>query len=84
MSSDFRQFHMEVYGQTKRLFPDDAVDVLVARAPGAGSDEPLSPAARVVHRATGLSIDCERYPSQIQNRIITTLELRIACDARNA
>lgn len=32
MKTDFEQFQMQVYEQTKRLFPDDAIEVLVARA----------------------------------------------------
>ena len=76
MSTDFRQFQTQVYEHTKQLFPDGAVDVLVAPAPGPSSNETPSPAVRLVHRATGLSVDCEEYPSQIQNRIIATLQLR--------
>ena len=76
MKQDLKQFQTQVYEEIKRLFPDGAVEVLVARAPGPGSNEPPSPAVRLVHRATGIAIDCDEYPSQIQNRIIATLQLR--------
>ncbi len=65
MKRDFEQFQMQAYEEAKRLFPNDAVEVLVARPPGPGSHEPLSAAVRLVHRATGISIDCDQYPSQM-------------------
>ena len=83
MNEEFKQFQMHVYEDIKRLFPEGAVDVLVAPASGPDSHKPPSAAVRLIHRATGMTVDCDQYPSQVQNRIIATLQLRIACDNRN-
>jgi protein subunit release factor B len=81
---DFEQFTKQVYEETKALFPEGAIEVFVARCRGPGSDEPLSAAVRLVHTATGISVDCDQYSSQRLNLIAATIQLRIACDKKTA
>ena len=85
MKRDSQEFKMRLYEQIKRLFPEDEIELLVARAAGpAGSGQPFDPAVRIVHKPTGKSVECNDFPSQVENRIIATLELRIACDKGTA
>jgi protein subunit release factor A len=84
MGEDFKQFQMRLYEETKQLFPEAEVEVLVARSLGPGSKEPPSPAVRLIHKPTGITVDRERYQSQMQNRILATIQLRIACDKKRA
>ena len=84
MKQEFEQFKARVYEQTKRLFPDGAIEVFLARAAGPGSEEPFNPAVRVVHKETGRSAECSDFPSQVENRVVATLQLRIACDSKSA
>ena len=83
MDADFKQFQMRLYEETKQLFPEGEVEVLVARSLGPGSKEPPSPAIRLIHKPTGIAVDCEQYQSQTQNRILATIRLRIACDKKS-
>jgi protein subunit release factor B len=65
MNEDFKQFQMHLYEDIKRLFPEGAVDVLVVRASGPGSKEQPNAAVRLVHRATGITVDCDHYASTV-------------------
>ena len=84
MSKHIEEFQLQVYEETKKLFPEGAVDVLVAPEPEPGSPQRASAAVRVIHKATGRVINCSHYDSRIQNRIIATLQLRVACDRGTA
>lgn len=79
------EFLKQIYNDVKHLFPDGAVEVLVAR-PAILSSEPgpIDPAVRLVHTRTGTEASCGEFPSQIENYITAAVRLRIACDKHAA
>ena len=74
------EFQACLYDEVKRLFPEGAVEVLVTRAQLFQAPDP---AVRLVHTASGTSVDCAEFPSQQQNYIAAAIRLRIACDEKN-
>jgi protein subunit release factor B len=84
MAEDSNHFQTRLYEETQQLFPEGEVEALVARSLGPGSKEPPSPAVRLIHKPTGIAVDCEQFQSQTQNCILATIRLRIACDEKRA
>jgi len=74
------EFKKQLYEEVKRLFSEGTLEVLVAPPKEL---QPTDPAIRLVHTPTGISVDCNEYPSQIENYIAAAIRLRIACDAKN-
>jgi hypothetical protein len=75
------EFQTCLYAEVKRLFPEGAVEVLVARPE---SFPPVdNPAVRLIHTASGIAVDCDEFPSQQQNYIAAAIRLRVACDEKN-
>lgn len=81
MKADFQK---QMYDEVKRLFPDGAVETLVARASASGGQvHSINPTVRLVHTATGIEVTCGDFPSQIENYIAATIRLRIVCDHKS-
>jgi protein subunit release factor A len=66
--------------EARRLFPEGAVQILVARGHGPESDQPQDPVVKVVHGESGISATCRDYASQTKNLAAALIQLRIACD----
>ena len=81
MKSSFKD---QVYKDATRLFPDGAVQVLVARPKFHPDSMTVDPAVRLVHTATGTEVSCSEYSSQTENFIAAIIRLRIACDEVDA
>jgi protein subunit release factor A len=75
-----KDFTKTLYPEVKQLFPEGAVQVLVARSKGPGSVAPVDPTIKLVHITSGTSITCDDYASQTKNFITAMVRLRIACD----
>jgi protein subunit release factor A len=74
-------FPKRIYGEAKKLFPEGAVETLVARAEGpAGHQGSRDLAVRLVHSPTGIEVTCDDFPSQTENYIAAAIRLGIACD----
>ncbi len=77
-------FSKQIYSEAKKLFPEGAVEVLITRATGpAGQPGKFDATVRLVHKASGIEITCNDFPSQTQNYIAAAIRLRIACDEHN-
>lgn len=78
MKADFQK---QMYAEVKRLFPEGAVETLVARpSVSSGQEQSINPTVRLVHTATSIEVTCGDFPSQVENYIAATIRLRIACD----
>ena len=74
------EFPRQIYEEAKKLFPNDKVRTLVARAPGPDSADDA--AVQLVHEDTGTKITCNEFSSQIQNYVAAAIRMRIAMDAQ--
>ena len=74
MSADFKS---EMYREAKQLFPAGEIETLV-KAPA--SIDPGDVAVRLVHKKSGLSASCDRYPTQLENFVAAAIRLKIECD----
>ena len=77
-------FTDEVYRDTKRLFSEGAVQILVARPKFDPDRIAVDPTVRLVHTVTGTEVSCGEYSSQTENFVAAMIRLRIACDEIDA
>jgi hypothetical protein len=84
-SNKMKSFDWCALEEAGRLFRDGEVETFVRRAgdPGELPGE-ADATVCVVHRPTGIEVSCDSYPSQMQNKLIAMLRLRIAVDSRSA
>jgi protein subunit release factor A len=77
-------FSKRIYQEAKKLFSEGEVETLIHRATGpAGQPGNINAGVRLVHKATGVQITCDDYPSQTENYVAAVIRLRIVCDKGN-
>jgi len=69
------EFELDVLTQLEKLFKDDELETQVRRSELPGPLNPPDSAVRVKYLPSGKEATCDKYPSQIRNKICCLLTL---------